>query len=191
MTWSKLRSSLNSPRAHVAAIVASFGAVGGAIAGGVAALIAAMVLTPNEPVSAAQIAEMALVYGVVAGVPAAVFGTLIAFGPLRRVPLGRIILGTNVGLAAGLTTGWLAGPWAWHHMELLGSLGFCAGALLVLVASRRSVPGPHLPAIAIAEYGSIASTPPHEAPCLASPVDLAVPARQDAIPVTRSARLEK
>lgn len=188
MTWSKLRSALNSPRAHVAAIVASFAAVGGAVAGGVAALINAMVRTPNEPVSAAQIAMMALAYGLIAGVPASVFGTLIAFGALRRVPLGRIILGTNVGLAAGLTTGWLAGPWAWHHMELLGALGFCAGALLVLVASRRSVPGPQLAAVVIPDYGSVASPSPNEGPSLASPVDLAVPARHDAIPVPRGAR---
>ena len=49
---------------------------------------------------------------------------------LRRVPLGRLLLCTNVGLAAGLTARWLGGPWAWHHMGFLGFAGFSAGALL-------------------------------------------------------------
>jgi hypothetical protein len=130
------RSGMRSPLADVVAIVGGLNAVGGAVAGAVAALIGASVLTPTEPVTAAQIAVMALEYGLVAGVAGAVLGTAVAFGALRRVPLGRIALATNLGFAAGLTTGWLGGPWAWHHMGLLGAAGFCAGALVARLVSR-------------------------------------------------------
>jgi hypothetical protein len=131
-----LRMKVNSPRVRVVAIVGVLSALGGALAGGVAALIAAAVLTPTEPMSAAQIALMAIEYGFVAGVAGSVLGTIVAFGALRRVSLGRLILYTNVGLAIGLTAGWLGGPWAWHHMTLLGFAGFSAGALLARVVAR-------------------------------------------------------
>ena len=141
MTWSDdgsstnaLRIAVNSPR--VMAIVGGLSALGGAVAGGTAALIAAAVLTPSEPVSAAQVAMMAVEYGLVAGLAGSVLGTFVAFGALRRVPLGRFVLYTNLGLAAGLTAGWLGGPWAWHHMGLLGVLGYSGGALLARAVSR-------------------------------------------------------
>lgn len=130
------RAAVNTPRATAGAIVASLSAVGGAIAGGAAALIAAAVLTPSEPVSASQVAGMALGYGVGAGVAGAVLGTIVAFGALRRVPLGRLVLYTNLGMAAGLTAGWLGGPWAWHHMEWLGALGFTGGAIAAGLLTR-------------------------------------------------------
>jgi hypothetical protein len=132
------RVATNSPRATVVAIVGGLSALGGAVAGGVAALIAAAVLTPTEPMSAAQVAWMAVGYGVVAGIAGAVLGILTGFGALRRVPLGRLILCTNLGLAAGLTAGWLGGPWAWHHMEILGFVGYSVGALLARAFSRGS-----------------------------------------------------
>ncbi|MEO8621330.1 MAG: hypothetical protein ABI625_09715 [bacterium] len=136
-----MATSVNSPRTTVVAVVGGLSALGGVVAGGVAALIAAMVLTPTEPVSAAQIALMAVEYGVVAGLAGSVLGVLVGFGALRRVPLGRLVLCTNAGLAAGLTAGWLGGPWAWHHMGFLGFVGFSAGALVartVFSGSRAS-----------------------------------------------------
>ena len=130
-----LRAAVNSPRGSAVVIVGGLSALGGALAGGVAMLIAVTMLTPTEPVTAARIAVVVVEYGLVAGIAGAVIGTLVAFGALRRVPLGRLFLCTNVGLAAGLTAGWLAGPWAWHHMALLGFVGYSAGALLA-----RAVP---------------------------------------------------
>ena len=131
MTWSDdgspinaLRAAVNSPRGNAVAIVGGLSALSGAVAGGVAALIGAAVLTPTEPTSAAQVALMAVAYGFAAGVAGSVLGTLVAFSVLRRVALGRLLLCTNVGLAAGLTAGWLGGPWAWHHMAFLGFVGF-------------------------------------------------------------------
>lgn len=141
----KLRSVVNSPRAGVVATVAGLSASGGAVAGGLAALIAASVLTPSEPVTPVQIAVMALGYGLAAGLAGAVLGTVVGFGALRRVPLGRLLLYTNAGFAAGLTAGWLAGPWAWHHMSLLGVVGFSAGAIAAQVHTQAKAPPPSLP----------------------------------------------
>jgi hypothetical protein len=62
-----LRAPVNSPRGILVLIVAGLSALGGAVAGGVAALIAATVLTPREPMSAAQVVLMAVQYGLVAG----------------------------------------------------------------------------------------------------------------------------
>ncbi len=132
-----VRRAVSSPRATAVAIVGGLTAFGGAVAGAVAALIAAAVLTPTEPVTAAQVALMALEYGFVAGLGGAVLGTIAGFGALRRVPLGRLILYTNAGLAAGLTAGWIAGPWAWHHMGLLGVVGFSTGAVVASAFARR------------------------------------------------------
>jgi hypothetical protein len=135
------RASVNSPRGTAVVIVSGVSAVGGAVAGGAAALVAATVLTPTEPMSAAQVAGMVLQYAFVAGVSGSVLGTTMGFGALRRVPLGRLLLCTNVGLAAGLTAGWLGGPWAWHHMGFLGFAGFTAGALIARLSSRGSQAG--------------------------------------------------
>jgi hypothetical protein len=158
------------------AIVGGLSALGGAVAGGVAALIAATVLTPSEPMSVDKVALMAIEYGLVAGLAGAVLGTLVAFGALRRVALGRLILCTNVGLAAGLTAGWVGGPWAWHHMGFLGFVGFSAGALLAQTVFRRSpVPGSGLPLDAMPESATIASES-HEALRMSqSPVERLVP----------------
>src|SRR6187399_3098391 len=90
-----LRAAINSPRGVVVAIVLGLSALGGAVAGGVAALIAAIVLTPSEPMSVGRVALMAIEYGLVAGLAGAVLGTVVAFGALRRVALGRLILCTN------------------------------------------------------------------------------------------------
>ena len=131
-----LRRAVNSPRVAVVEIVGVLSGLGGVVAGGVAALIAAAVLTPTEPVTAAQITAMAVGYGLVAGLAGSALGIFVAFGALRRVPLGRFVLCTNVGVAAGLTAGWLGGPWAWHHMGFLGAVGFAGGALLARGLSR-------------------------------------------------------
>ena len=155
------------------AIVGGLSALGGAVAGGVAALIAATVLTPSEPMSAGKVALMAIEYGLVAGLAGAVLGTLVAFGALRRVALGTLILCTNVGLAAGLTAGWLGGPWAWHHMGFLGFVGFSAGALLARAVSRGA-PMPHssLPFDSGPANGTLASEPHGAVRSLVSPVEL-------------------
>lgn len=156
-----LRAVVNTPRASVVAIVGSLCATGGAVAGAVAALIAATVLTPSEPVTVAKIVMMALSYGLGAGIAGAVLGTAVGFGALRRVPLGRLILCTNVGLAAGLTIGWLGGPWAWHHMEWLGLFGFGLGALTADLITRRSPAPPSLPTgstTAIGQQGTLGLT---------------------------------
>ena len=93
--------------------------------------------------SVGQIAEMALGYGLAAGTGGAVLGTTVGFGALRRVPLGRLPLYTNLGFAAGLTAGWLGGPWAWHNLRLLGVLGFAAGAALAHLVTRPKLTPPH------------------------------------------------
>jgi len=194
MTWSDngsptnaLRVAVNSPRGIVVAIVGGLSALGGAVAGGVAALIAAAVLTPSEPMSAAQVALMAVEYGFVAGLAGSVLGTLVAFGALRRVPLGRLILCTNVGLAAGLTAGWLGGPWAWHHMGFLGFVGFSAGALLARAVSRGSpVPSSSLPFDSVPASGMIASEPHGVVRTPTSPVELVAPTDQIVDRVRRS-----
>jgi hypothetical protein len=171
-----LRAAVYSPRGKVVAIVGGLSALGGAAAGGVAALIAASVLTPSEPMSAAQVALMAVQFGFLAGVGGSVLGTMVAFGALRRVPLGRLILCTNVGLAAGLAAGWLGGPWAWHHMGVLGFVGFSAGALLARVVSRGSlVPSSSLPFDSVSASRMIASEPHGVVRIPASPVELAAP----------------
>ena len=195
MTWSDngspanaLRVAVNSPRGIVVAIVGGLSALGGAVAGGVAALIAAAVLTPSEPMSAAQVALMAVEYGFVAGVAGSVLGTLVAFGALRRVSLGSLLLCTNVGLAAGLTTGWLGGPWAWHHMGLLGFVGFSAGALLARAVSHGSpVPSSSLPFDSVPASGTIASEPHRVVRTPTSPVELAAPTDRIVDRVRRSA----
>jgi len=169
VTWSALRAAVNSPRMRVVAIVASLSAISGAAVGGVVALIGAAVLTPSEPVSGAQVAAMAMEYAVVTGVAGSALGTLITFGGLRRVPLGSIILRTNLGFAAGLTAGWLGGPWAWHHVGLLGFGGFCAGALLALVRSHGAPQSASLPSGAVADSGALAAEPPQARLPLPSP----------------------
>ena len=182
MAWSDdgpptslLRAPVNSPRGVLVVTVAGLSALGGAVAGAVAALIAATVLTPTEPMSAAQIALMAVQYGFVAGVGGAVLGTTVAFGALRRVPLGRFILSTNAGLAAGLTAGWLGGPWAWHHMGFLGFVGFSAGALFAHGFSRRTRgPSSSLPLDSVPVSGTIPSRPDGVVRTLA-PGELVVP----------------
>ena len=192
MTWSDVRVAVNSPRNSVVAIVASLTALGGAVAGGVAALIAATVLTPTEPVGAAQVAMMAVEYGVGAGVAGAVLGTIVAFGALRRVPLGRLIVSTNVGLAAGLTAGWIGGPWAWHHMGLLGSVGFSVGALVALLLSRGSaVAGSGLRFGAVPASGVITEQSPEAVRTLASSVQPVVPTDQNVDHVRRSVPSEQ
>src|SRR4051812_28181690 len=128
-----LSAEMNSSRATIVAIVGGLSAIGGVVAGGVAALIAVVVLTPSEPVSAAQVVLMALENGVMAGLAGGVLGTIIGFGALRRVPLGKLVFWTNVGLSAGLTAGWIGGPWAWHHMGILGLAGFVTGAFVARV----------------------------------------------------------
>jgi hypothetical protein len=111
--------------------------VGGAVAGAVAAVIALFILRPT-PVSAAQIALIVAQNGLFAGVAGSVLGTAVAFGALRRVPLGKLLLCTNVGLAAGFTASWLGGPGAYNNFSLLGLIGFSAGAVLSRVLSRGS-----------------------------------------------------
>jgi len=176
MTWSDVRAAVNSPRNSVVAIVGGLSAVGGAVAGAVAALIAAAVLTPSEPVSAVQIALMAMGYGFVAGLAGAALGTIVAFGALRRVPLGRLILCTNVGLAAGLTAGWLGGPWAWHHMGFLGCVGFSVGAILARAVSRGSpVPRSSLSIDSVPASGTIPSASHGMVPSLTAPVEWVAP----------------
>jgi len=125
-------------RSKVVALVGGLSAVGGAVAGAISALIAITVSRPSGPVSAAQIALTVAENGVVGGVAGCLLGTIVAFGALRRVPLGTLILSTNVGLAAGLTASWLGGPWASHHFGLLGFAGFSAGAVVARVFSRGS-----------------------------------------------------
>jgi hypothetical protein len=192
MTWSDLRAAVNSPRGIVAAIVGGLSAVGGAVAGGVAALISATVLTPSEPVSATQITLMAIEYGFVAGLAGAVLGTIAAFGALRRVPLGRLILCTNVGLAAGLTVGWLGGPWAWHHMGLLGCVGFSAGALLARAVSRWSpMPSSSLPFDSVPASGAIATEPYGLVRMLTSRIELVAPTEQTVDRVQRNVSPEQ
>ena len=194
MTWSNdvsstnaLRVAVNSPRGIVVAIAGGLSGLGGAVAGGVAALIAASVLTPREPLSAVQVALMAFQYGLWAGLAGSVLGTIVAFGPLRRVPLGRLILCTNVGLAAGITAGWLGGPWAWRHMGFLGFVGFSAGALLARAISRGSpVPSSSLPFDSVPASGTIASEPHGMVRALTSPVELVAPTDQIVDRVRRS-----
>jgi len=127
-------------RSKVVALVGGLSALGGAIAGALAATIAAIVLTPNAeyPVSAALIALIVAQNAIFAGVAGCVLGTVVAFGALRRVPLGKLLLCTNTGLAAGFTASWLGGSWAYHNFSLLGLMGFCAGAVLARVLSRGS-----------------------------------------------------
>src|SRR5262245_46987464 len=125
-------------RSKVVALVGGLSALGGAVAGAVAATIAALVLKSDTPVSAAQIALIVAENGLFAGIAGSVLGTVVAFGALRRVPLGKLLLCTNVGLAAGFTASWLGGPWAYHNFGLLGLIGFSAGAVLARVFSRGS-----------------------------------------------------
>lgn len=167
---SKMRAAVNSPRGNVVATVAGLSAIGGAVAGGVAALIAVAVLTPSEPVTAAEVVLMAVESGFVAGLAGAALGTLVAFGALRRVALGKLLLFTNVGMAAGLTVGWIAGPWAWHHMGFLGFAGFSAGALLAR---------------------TVASAPVGVVQALAPPAELVTPINQVADRVRRNVPPER
>jgi hypothetical protein len=136
---------LNMTRSDVVAIVGGVSALSGGVAGAIAMFVAAIVLTPTEPVSNSQIAMMILENGLVFGLAGAVVGTLAAFGFVRRVPLGRLLLCTTAGTAVGLLAGWLGGPWAWHHFELLGLTGFASGAVLaraVFSSSPRNSPIP-------------------------------------------------
>src|SRR5262245_1708310 len=73
-----------------------------------------------------------------AGVAGSVLGTVVAFGALRRVPLGKLLLCTNAGLAAGFTSGWFGGLWGYNNFSVLGLIGFSAGAVLARVLSRGS-----------------------------------------------------
>jgi MFS family permease len=123
-------------RRDVVALVAIVCAIGGAVAGATAALIAALVLTPTEPVTAGDVALMALGYGATTAVVAAGLGTAVAFGALRRVSLRRILVCGTLGTAAGLGYGWLGGPWAWHHFGQMGVVGFLIGAVLARLTSR-------------------------------------------------------
>ena len=183
-----LRVAVNSPRGNVVALVGGLSALGGAVAGGVAALIAVAVLTPSEPISAAEVALMAVESGFVAGLAGALLGTLVAFGALRRVALGRLLLCTNVGLATGLTVGWLGGPWAWHHMGFLGFVGFSAGALLAhTVFHGGRVPRSSLAFDSDTASGMIASEPSGVDRTLTSPFELVAPSDRIAGRVRRSA----
>jgi hypothetical protein len=125
-------------RSRVVALVGALSALGGAVAGAAAALIAVLALKPSAPVTAAQVALLVTENALVGGIAGLVLGTVVAFGALRRVPLGKLVLFTNVGLAAGLTAGWLGGPWAYHHFGLLGFVGFSAGAIVARVVSRKA-----------------------------------------------------
>jgi hypothetical protein len=123
-------------RRDVVALVAIMCAAGGAVAGAAAALLAAAVLTPTERVTAGDVALMALGYGATTAVAGAALGTAVAFGGLRRVSLGRVLVCGTIGTAAGLACGWLGGPWAWHHFGQLGLLGFFLGAVMARLTSR-------------------------------------------------------
>src|SRR5262245_48306776 len=126
-------------RSKVVALVGGLSALGGAIAGAVAASIAAVAAVfawGKLPVSAAQIALIVAQNALFAGVAGCVLGTVVAFGALRRVPLGKLLLCTNAGLAAGFTASWFAGPGAWNNFGLFGLIGFSAGAALARVLSR-------------------------------------------------------
>ena len=134
-------------RSKVVALVGVLSALGGAVAGAVAATIAAVVLPHASglgigvlwaPLSAAQIALIVAQNALFAGAAGSVLGTVVAFGALRRVPLGKLLLCTNAGLAAGSTASWLGGPWAFRNFTLLGVIGFSAGAVLARVLSRGS-----------------------------------------------------
>jgi hypothetical protein len=182
-----LRAAVNSPRGKVVAIVGGLSALGGAVAGGVAALIAISVLTPSEPVSAAEIALMAIESGFVAGLAGSVLGTVVAFGAMRRVSLGRLILCTNAGLAAGLTAGWLGGPWAWHHMGLLGFAGFSVGALLARATSPGSPASSSRPQVdSVSASETMTSFPLGILPTPTSPGELVAPTDRIADRVGRS-----
>src|SRR5262252_2508506 len=104
-------------RSKVVVLVGGLSALGGAVAGAVAATIAAVVLIPRAEytASAAQIALVVAQNALFAGVAGSVLGTIVAFGALRRVPLGKLLLCTNTGLAAGFTASWLGGSWAYHN----------------------------------------------------------------------------
>jgi len=125
-------------RSKVVALVGGLSAVGGAVAGAVAATIAAVFLRGTSPVSAAQIALIVAQNGLFAGIFGSVLGTVVAFGALRKVPLGKLFLCTNAGLAAGFTASWLGGPWAYHNFGLLGLIGFSGGAIVARAFSRGS-----------------------------------------------------
>ena len=118
---------------RVVATVAGLSAVGGAIAGAATAAIAAAVLTPTTPMTGGELAVMIVECAAITGFAGGVLGTLAGFGALRRVALGRLILLGTLGTTAGLLCGALAGPWAWHHLGLLG----LSGSSLGLVAARE------------------------------------------------------
>jgi hypothetical protein len=115
-----------------------------------------------------------------AGVAGSVLGTVVAFGALRRVPLGKLLLCTNAGLAAGFTASWLGGPWAYHNFSLLGLIGFSAGAVLARVLSRGSSSSSARPASAIASERGLDQLS-------AAPVDLSTPTDRTPDRVRRNA----
>ena len=166
-------------RSKVVALVGGLSALGGAVAGAVAATIAMIVLKP-EPVNAAQIAVIVAQNGLFAGVAGSLLGTVVAFGALRRVPLGKLLLCTNAGLAAGFTASWLGGPWAFHNFTLLGVIGFSAGAVLARVLSRGSSSSSSRPASAIASEQGLDQLS-------AAPVDLSAPTDRTPDRVRRNA----
>jgi len=168
-------------RSKVVALVGGLSALGGAVAGAVAATIAFIVSKPDTPVSAAQIALIVAENGLFAGVAGFVLGTVVAFGALRRVPLGKLLLCTNAGLAAGFTASWLGGPWAYHNFSLLGLIGFSAGAVLARVLARGS-------SSASASAGAtIASKSQGFDQLPAAPVDLSTPTDRTPDRVRRNA----
>ena len=128
-------------RLKVVALVGGLSALGGAVAGAVAATIAtvaAILVLGEMPVSAAKIALIVAQNALFAGVAGSVLGTVVAFGALRRVPLGKLLLYTNAGLAAGFTASWFGGLWGYNNFSVLGLIGFSAGAVLARVLSRGS-----------------------------------------------------
>jgi hypothetical protein len=169
-------------RSKVVALVGGLSALGGAVAGAVAAMIAAVVL-PHAPVSAAQIALIVAQNGLFAGVAGSVLGTVVAFGALRRVPLGKLLLCTNAGLAAGFTASWLGGPWAYHNFGLLGLIGFSGGAILARVLSRGSASS----SSRLASHSVLASESQGLNRIPAAPVDLRTPTDRTAERVRRNA----
>jgi hypothetical protein len=121
----------------VTAGLVAAGAVFGAIAGAIAVVISVMLA--EDP---AAVAEPTLyLIGAYFGAPiGAVSLPIVAWVLLRRVPLGRVILGSVVGTVLGGVAGWIL-P-VMDDQVLRGLLGAGAGFLAAAVLmSLRPAPG--------------------------------------------------
>ena len=125
------------------------GAVMGAVCATIAVSLALITHSPHEFLSGFAPPPLLLAAGLAGAAMGAVSAPILAFGILRRVPLGRAIVLTALGTIAGAVVGEMVAPVnpyaaGWTPGIVRGALlGFVMAGVILRLTVRR--PGPSAP----------------------------------------------